>query len=910
MAQKIMGMRPSRFYLLLALTAAVLACQAGVVYYTVFFDTQLDCYGLRWSGGKIIFQKYLVEAEGCAPLLKGDQLLDATAADGKVYKFDSLMHLQDAVRGMRYGEPYTIRIIRTSPGGGGDREMSLVANIKEPRQEAAAKRFGERTPLFLLAFLSLATAILIGFMRGEDDCAFTASLLFFCTTGISWGARPQIFPPVFREAGILLWITLFSFVTAVFMRFFLLYPTRSKLDEMFPWLKTAGLWFGGIFALWNFCWHYFQLVSYDLFESTLMRVRWLDIVQDIIYAALLLIGTVSLFGSASRAKTPDERRRSYILLAGSLCIVPWMLNFLLFTALPRWFVPPEWVFYIGSFCLIAFPLSFAYAIIMHRVFGIRVILRKGIQFALLSKGFLAIEGVALFFLFYFGAIPIMGQAVGGASQTALATGTFAATVFFLLGLRNVNRKVLPKIEKHFFRQSYDAKAVFTKLAHSVGRMASRPDELFKAVAGSILESLHPNQVAVFLRGSEILRLPSEDVSQKKLAKKLHAGQQDDFYCRWHTAKSAGGTVPASEENSAAAYLPAGSALAASLERSALQEIDALTVYPEKALCWAGDLSQFGSAQDIEFINRWNIRLIVPLVAGGGLIGFISLGEKLSEEPYSKEDKEMLLAVGEQIAHSLEYADMVRESQEQAVLRREIQIAKEVQEKLLPCESVKIEGLNYVGTCRPARYVGGDYFDFIKRGEKKLGLAIGDISGKGVYAALLMASLQATLRIHADIHGDDIERMGAEVNRHIFSSTDEGRFATLFYGLFDMGSRELSYINAGHNPPMLFRPGKGGTEVTKLTATGMLMGISPETKFGKVTVPLQRGDVLVVYSDGITEAISESEEFYGEERLKDLIRPIADRSPAIISEAVFSDLAIFTGERPQSDDITLIVLRVT
>ena len=302
------------------------------------------------------------------------------------------------------------------------------------------------------------------------------------------------------------------------------------------------------------------------------------------------------------------------------------------------------------------------------------------------------------------------------------------------------------------------------------------------------------------------------------------------------------------------------------------------------------------------------RLLVPLSVGRDVLGFLVLGGKLSEEPYSHEDEALLFALAQQMADTLDHARLLHQSEEQAQLRREVEIAQQVQQNLLPRNPVPVPGLDYCAACKPARYVGGDYYDFIRRGEAKVGLALGDISGKGVSAALLMASLQATLREQAEANGGDLAALMAGVNRRLCESASEGRFATLFYGVIDAGARVIEYTNAGHNPPMLFRE-TSASELIRLDPTGPMIGFFPDQRYGQRRIKLEAGDVLVIFSDGVTEAMNEAGEVFEEERLVALAASILDLPSDQIRDRILQEVAEFTGQAPQTDDITLLIVRV-
>jgi len=325
------------------------------------------------------------------------------------------------------------------------------------------------------------------------------------------------------------------------------------------------------------------------------------------------------------------------------------------------------------------------------------------------------------------------------------------------------------------------------------------------------------------------------------------------------------------------------------------------------------------------LAKGNFRLLIPLRAHGRFLGFLSLGEKRSEEPYGKEDKELLATVAHQAALALIYAGLIRNEAEQIKINDDIAIARTVQERLFPQRTPTVAGLDYIGVCKPARGVGGDCFDFIDLGHDRLGIALGDVAGKGVSAALLMASLQAMLRIHAHAHGDDVARLISDINELLCAMTEPNRFATFFYGVYDGDRETLTYVNAGHNPPLLLRSsGKisvkdatkadglesksSGGRVSRLSPTGMVLGVLPEAVYGQETVRLNRGDILACYTDGFTETADVSGMEYGEERICNVLSGASGKSPAVMRDLLFKDVAGFGRKGFQHDDMTLVVLK--
>lgn len=236
--------------------------------------------------------------------------------------------------------------------------------------------------------------------------------------------------------------------------------------------------------------------------------------------------------------------------------------------------------------------------------------------------------------------------------------------------------------------------------------------------------------------------------------------------------------------------------------------------------------------------------------------------------------------------------------------QELEIAKEVQARLFPQKLPLVATLEYCGTCVQARQVGGDYYDFLDLGEDRLGLVIGDIAGKGIAAALLMANLQANLRSQCAIALDQPERFLSAVNQLFYENTTDGAFATLFFAEYDSGLRRLRYASCGHLPALLLR--SDGT-LERLAATGTPLGLFKKWDCGVCERQLSPGDTLALYTDGITESFDDAEEQFGEERLVEAMRRHVEKSSQGLLEAIVEEVRRYSPHE-QHDDITLIVAR--
>ena len=270
-------------------------------------------------------------------------------------------------------------------------------------------------------------------------------------------------------------------------------------------------------------------------------------------------------------------------------------------------------------------------------------------------------------------------------------------------------------------------------------------------------------------------------------------------------------------------------------------------------------------------------------------------------------------LGDLAASFNEMAAAVKRGKEEALhrerLERELSVAREIQERLLPHEMPSLAGFEISGASLPSQQVGGDYFDFLDLPDGRLGVAIADVSGKGISAALLMANLQAMLRGQAEGEADPAAVV-ARINDSLVRSTDPRMFATFFYGLLDRQKSVFTAVNAGHNPPLVFR--RDG-RLERIEPSGLIVGFLPRQSYTTAQVFLEPGDVVLLYTDGITEAFDPAltrnpDRFFGEQRLIRVVREAGERSAAEIQAAILESVSSHTARAAQNDDITLVVIR--
>ncbi len=307
------------------------------------------------------------------------------------------------------------------------------------------------------------------------------------------------------------------------------------------------------------------------------------------------------------------------------------------------------------------------------------------------------------------------------------------------------------------------------------------------------------------------------------------------------------------------------------------------------------------------LRERGIALVMPLLQHGKTCGVLGLGPKKSGDPYGLDDIEFLYALGNLALSSVQNSFLIEEQLEKERLEEEMRLARTIQERLFPQSIPKMAGTDVATLALPSRVVGGDYFDVMRLHGDRLLLAVADVTGKGIPAALLMANIQACLHILVPIDVN-IEEATVHINRVICENTGADKFITFFLAIYKPADHSLQYVNAGHNPPFLLRT-DGRLEL--LEKGGLLLGVMKNIPYERGETTLGVGDTLVLYTDGVTEAMNEGEEEYEEARLETALRAAMGTSAQSVVDGIYRDIQAFTGNADAlSDDLTLVVLRVT
>ncbi len=297
-------------------------------------------------------------------------------------------------------------------------------------------------------------------------------------------------------------------------------------------------------------------------------------------------------------------------------------------------------------------------------------------------------------------------------------------------------------------------------------------------------------------------------------------------------------------------------------------------------------------------------MAVPVALEGRVFGMIYVDSPFHTNRFTERDLQLLTLIAGVAAIRIENVHLLDVQLEKKRLENELAVASEIQLRLQPAVSPPIPGYDLTGVSFPCYEVGGDYYDFIAKRDGRFAIALGDVSGKGTGAALLMSSIHAAVRAQTTtrLSASEVVR---EVNLYIYDNTPSNRFVTLFYSELDARTNELTYINAGHNPPLLVR---AGGEVTRLDIGGFPVGITPDGDYREGWVQFSPGDVLVIYSDGASESLDEQGEEFGEVRLIESVQKNRGRTAAGIRDRIDEVLTQFVGKAPTVDDLTLVILK--
>jgi serine phosphatase RsbU (regulator of sigma subunit) len=561
--------------------------------------------------------------------------------------------------------------------------------------------------------------------------------------------------------------------------------------------------------------------------------------------------------------------------------------------------PPAWLSAVAmALALVVGCGSIAWVIIRHQFLDVQVIAKRSLIYS-------AATGVvvSVFFLLY----TWFRDLYQLLSQSAEVNTSFITILFVaiaVMGFQPLQSWLENLVDRFFIRDRTDYRNILQQSVRNIIGILD-PDSLVRAVYQTLERAFLVDAAAVVLldqqtgafryvsRGPPPLRQGEWELKPPlafREDERYDAGEGEGVVDTFRRSRSRPGTV----------VFRTGDVVAEALLRASgpvrfqqlLQELpDALR---------ESDSPLFGLQAD----------LIVPLKQRNELVGIVSLGRKLADTGFNAEEITLLSVLGSQVAVAVENSWLHQDRIEQERMREELAVAREIQQTLLPHHFPRGKTFEVSAINLPSREIGGDYYDFIvsppdeNRSTERVLLVIGDVSGKGTPAALLMASLQATLRAVYEVQ-PNLSAMAEKVNIVMCRTTDVEKFVTLFMAEFDSTDRTLRYVNAGHNFPVLTR---ATGEQVLLEEGGLLIGVMEKAVYQEGRLTLEPGDVLTMYTDGVTEALDRNDEDFGEKRLQQVLRERSYLGAREIRDEIYREVLAFAGDRTQADDLTMVVLK--
>lgn len=572
---------------------------------------------------------------------------------------------------------------------------------------------------------------------------------------------------------------------------------------------------------------------------------------------LVATGFFFLIRNVRRAQDFLHRRQTWLVLMGS---VPGLSLYALypFVVAATNAVGLEWsttatLYYTNAVALLMLliPITFAYAFERYRLLEVQGRLKRGTRVLLINAAVLAL---------FVGILYATGELLLENLEVDSRTSTLAVGIALALGFVPAQRWLRDLLEARFYPERRRLRELLRDFLHAPDTVTDQT-QFWHRLAEKLTDGLAAGDVYPILRGRRVAWDPSNDAQG---AREIAVEDTD-----------------------------------ALIEQ--LGPVNHPLLVDE---ILAGRRVEM-NARQLRWLADHQAAILLPLNTRSGLIGFLLLGRKTTGEDYAPEELELLRNLSAQIALAVENLELLQDRLERQRLEEQLSVARQIQRGLLPRRLPQSEGFELAATIRFCLDVAGDYYDVMELPDGRMLLAVGDVAGKGVGAALLMANLQALLRAEKD-RDMALPEVMQKINTLIHENTSTEMFITLFVATYDPATREFCYVNAGHDYPILVRAG-GQTQA--LSEGGLILGLGPAVRYRQAVVRFEPGDLLLLYTDGASEARNAADEEFGEERLEAAVRDARVLPTEDVVRRVEEAVIEFTGREQFEDDFTLLVARV-
>ena len=802
-----------------------------------------------------------------------------------------ILHVNDQILGVR-GLPTNVSFYNPGydlplPAGS---QLTLIVRCQGVLHEVPVQTYGATIKDWLKSIGAwgveisfLLTGLIILLMRADDRQAWLLALVLGTFTGVfnfEYGQIPSwlFYSSIFSHV-------LGYFFLPLFLHFFLTFPRPIPLVSRRPNI----LWvIYGVFLIFMLPHHLLQRGAqilgwkYPYWLSTLNKI--LSITDLSLIVIYLILGLFALYLNYRRSDT-DDRRKLHIIVVG--CGIGF-LNLLVIILLEitgiqqRFPYIYQWAQFCSLFTLVLIPISFAYAIIKHQVIPISLIIRRGMRYVLVSRGSVLLE-IAIFsvlissFLTFFFKWLFSFYKPQSLDSLGMTIGAISATVGIIAWqmTRRLHQKFLaPIIDRKFFRQSYDSHQIITGLAESV-RTTTEHHVLFEDVASKIQSALQTESVGIFLQDQN-----SGDYNSS-------------YYCQY--SPSSGRSIECSHDFHFAK------------QSEVVQQLSALKKCLEVTNLPIPDTEE-------KILQAMKTELLLPLSGKQQMLGFITLGSRLGDLPFSREDEELLMSVASPVAFAIENSLLMERMVSEAKRTQELEAenearAKELEEarllqlSMLPRKLPCLPNLDIAAFMKTATEVGGDYYDFHLNNDGRLTIAVGDATGHGLKAGTIVTATKSLFNNLAGL--PDI----TDVFRQSSLALKQMNLRALYMAMtmVKLNGLEMQISLAGMPPVLIYRAGT--KQIEEIALRGMPLGSVTNYPYKLVTETLHDGDVVMIMSDGFPERFDETGAMIGFEKAAEILTECAaDSAQQIINQFIkYGDE--WGGTRPQDDDITFVVFKV-
>jgi sigma-B regulation protein RsbU (phosphoserine phosphatase) len=601
------------------------------------------------------------------------------------------------------------------------------------------------------------------------------------------------------------------------------------------------------------------LLAGSLYFTNFKSLKWYNLWQVIVRITFVVIyfaSLVSLIIQYVREKNPDNKKP--VLLFVIAFAFGMVIQLYVGTIAPAIsdtvFNSPE--YYMPIILIVFVPITFAYAIFKYHLLDVSIVVRNTIIYGAAMATVAAI---------YFIVIYLLGQGIG--SFVGAENQGFVAGIFFLIFafvFQSTKDRFQDFLTRKFYPEQFAYQKVLIQFSNDVSTVVGT-DKILDLTSATFIDALKINKFGILLRDYK------KDVLT--LSRGIGFSNPDCVIERSNL-------INIFKEKSLISNTPV------------IEQQDFIKAFPEKA----------------ERLIEEGVYSVIPMIVKSKVVGALLFGLKYSGSKFGGKDLELLNAAANQIAISLENARLYQSESEKIKIERDLDLARKIQQGLLPKSIPNLRGLDICGEMIPAMQVGGDYFDLIQLSDTKLFVAVGDVSGKGLSASLYMTKLQTMIQISTKASASPKEIL-IEINKRLYESIERSWFITMTLALFDTESKTVKFCRAGHMPLLTANNGTVESIKTEGIGLGLEKGEVFERTLQEVEIKIKPSQIFAFFSDGITEAMNERDEMFGEDKLNEILKGKSQNASTEIMDKVWSEVKNFRGTAQPNDDMTMVIVKV-